>query len=94
MPENNRHTVTDMSKKIKNNNQSKMISAKDIMSRYNISYQTVNHYTDIGLLPVMVKEGNERFYAGALVDKRLKKIRSLTKEGYSLRLVRKLLVGI
>lgn len=71
-----------------------MLSAKDIMNRYNISYQTVNHYTDIGLLPVVVKEGNERFYAGALVDKRLKKIKSLTTEGYSLRLVRKLLVGI
>lgn len=83
-----------MAKKAKNNNQNKMLSAKDIMTRHNISYQTVNHYTDIGLLSVAVKQGNERFYAGALVAKRLKKIKALTKEGYSLRLVRKLLVGI
>lgn len=83
-----------MAKKTKNNNQNKMLSAKDIMHRYNISYQTVNHYTDIGLLPVLVKKGNERFYGGSLVEKRLKKIKALTKEGYSLRLVRKLLVGI
>ena len=83
-----------MAKKTKNNNQNKMLSAKDIMHKYNISYQTVNHYTDIGLLPVVVKKGNERFYGGGLIGKRIKRIRKLTKEGYSLRLVRKLLVGI
>lgn len=83
-----------MAKKAKNNNQHKMLSAKDIMNRYDISYQTVNHYTDIGLLPVVGKKGNERFYCGALVGRRLKKIKELTSEGYSLRLVRKLLVGI
>ncbi len=83
-----------MAKKTKNNSQNKMLSAKDIMQRYDISYQTVNHYTDIGLLPVLTKKGNERFYGGILVGKRLKKIKELTKEGYSLRLVRKLLVGI
>lgn len=71
-----------------------MLSAKDIMHKYRISYQTVNHYTDIGLLPVLLKKGNERFYGRNLIQKRLKKIRKLVSEGYSLRLIRKRLVGI
>ena len=71
-----------------------MISAKEITSIYNITYQTVNHYTDLDLLPVVVKKGNVRFYDRALVEKRLKEIRELAEEGYSLRLIRKRLVGI
>lgn len=71
-----------------------MISASDIMTRYNISYQTVNHYTDFGLLPVAAKKGNVRYYSKSLIEKRLKKIKDLMQEGYSLRLIRKQLVGI
>ncbi|MEM7816725.1 MAG: MerR family transcriptional regulator [Candidatus Aenigmatarchaeota archaeon] len=73
---------------------SKLISAKDIAIKYNVSYQTVNHYTDLGLLPVALKRGNVRLYDGKLVDRRLKQIRSLMQEGYSLRLIRKRLIGI
>jgi DNA-binding transcriptional MerR regulator len=78
----------------KNNKGNKMISANGIMSKFNISYQTVNHYTDFGLLPVLTKRGNVRFYDKNLVERRLKKIKNLTQEGYSLRLIRKQLVGI
>ena len=84
-----------MEKKEKNNNRNnKLLSAKDIMHKYHLSYQTVNHYTDIGLLPVLLKKGNQRFYGKNLIQKRLKKIRELVSEGYSLRLIRKRLVGI
>jgi len=38
------------------NDPDKMISAKEIVKSYNISYQTVNHYTDFGLLEVKAKE--------------------------------------
>jgi DNA-binding transcriptional MerR regulator len=79
---------------IKNNKKDKMISAKGIIQKYNITYQTVNHYTDFGLLPVSLKRGNVRFYDKSLVDKRLLQVRRLAKEGYSLRLIRKRLVGI
>jgi len=72
----------------------KMISAKDIISKYHVSYQTVNHYTDFGLLPVLAKRGNVRFYDKILVGKRLVKIKEMMQEGYSLRLIRKQLVGI
>lgn len=71
-----------------------MISAKEIVSNFGISYQTVNHYTDFGLLPVLAKKGNVRFYDRSLVGVRLKKINELVQEGYSLRLIRKRLIGI
>jgi len=79
---------------MKNNGSEKTISAKDIISRYHISYQTVNHYTDFGLLPVLVKRGNVRFYDKNLVEKRLVRIKEMMQEGYSLRLIRKRLMGI
>lgn len=72
----------------------KLISAKEISARYNITYQTVNHYTDFGLLPLVIKKGNVRFYDEELVKYRLEQIIKLAREGYSLRLIRKKLVGI
>ena len=75
-------------------NRQKIISAKEIVNKYAISYQSVNHYTDLGLLPVSFKIRNVRFYDKAVVERRLKKIRELMKEGYSLRLIRKRLIGI
>jgi len=76
------------------NNHNKMISAKDIVKTYHISYQTVNHYTDFGLLQVSAKRGNVRFYDREVVGRRLKQILTLVGEGYSLRLIRKKLIGI
>ena len=83
-----------MAKMKRNNKQNKTISAKAIISKYNISYQTVNHYTDFGLLPVLVKRGNVRLYNRGLIEKRLRKIRDLTQQGYSLSLIRKKLIGM
>ncbi len=77
-----------------NNKRNRLISAKEIISNFGITYQTVNHYTDFGLLPVLAKKGNVRFYDRALVGVRLKKIKDLVQEGYSLRLIRKRLIGI
>ncbi|MFH1339062.1 MAG: MerR family transcriptional regulator [Candidatus Omnitrophota bacterium] len=72
----------------------KSISAKDIAKRYRISYQRVNRYTNAGLLRVVFKRGNERLYNRQHAHNRLKRILSLSREGYSLRLIRKKLVGI
>ncbi|MCX5707564.1 MAG: MerR family transcriptional regulator [Candidatus Omnitrophica bacterium] len=80
--------------KNKNLKSAKLISAKEIISKYNISYQTVNHYTDFGLLPMVEKKGNIRFYDNSLVRSRLSQIIKLASEGYSLRLIRRKLVGI
>ncbi len=78
----------------KNNRHNKMLAAREIMKEYNLTYQTVNHYTDFGLLPVVLKKGNVRFYDKNIVRGRLKKIKELTEEGYSLRLIRKQIIGI
>ncbi len=76
------------------NKEGKMLSVKDIMREYNLTYQTVNHYTDFGLLPIALKKGNVRFYDKNIVDERIKKIKKLAEEGYSLSLIRKQLIGI
>jgi DNA-binding transcriptional MerR regulator len=72
----------------------KFISAKEIVRKYHLSYQRVNRYTDAGLLRVVFKKGTVRLFNRQQVHKRLKKISSLFREGYSLRLIRKRLVGI
>jgi len=72
----------------------KLISAKEIIDRFHITYQTINHYTDFGLLPLVFKKGNVRFYDSKQVKQRLNKITELASEGYSLRLIRKKLIGI
>jgi len=77
-----------------NNHLDNIISAKDIMQRYHLTYQTVNHYTDLGLLPLTFKKGNVRYYDHALVQQRLMMITKLSREGYSLRLIRKTLRGV
>jgi DNA-binding transcriptional MerR regulator len=80
--------------KYKNPKSAKLISAKEITLKYNISYQTVNHYTDFGLLPLVIKKGNIRFYDSSQVRSRLARITKLASEGYSLRLIRRKLTGI
>jgi DNA-binding transcriptional MerR regulator len=71
-----------------------LISAKDIIAKYHLTYQTINYYTDFGLLSMVCKKGNVRYYDGAQVGHRLAKIIKLSREGYSLRLIRRKLLGI
>ncbi|MBL7069663.1 MAG: MerR family transcriptional regulator [Candidatus Omnitrophica bacterium] len=71
-----------------------LISAKAIIEKHKISYQTINHYTNFGLLDVVTKSGNVRMYDDAQVKERLAKIAELVSEGYSLRLIRKKLIGV
>jgi DNA-binding transcriptional MerR regulator len=66
-----------------------LITAKEIMKEFDVSYQIVNHYTNFGLLPVLIKKANIRYYDKNTVKGRLKKIRELTQQGYSLSLIRK-----
>jgi len=72
----------------------KLISAKEIISKFNISLQRVNHYTNIGLLSVVTRKGNVRMYDETEVKERIAKISELRNEGYSLRLIHKKLNGI
>lgn len=71
-----------------------LISAKEIAGKYRVTYQTINHYTNLGLLPLVCKKGNVRFYDRAQIGRRLNTIGKLASEGYSLRLIRKKLLGV
>ena len=79
-----------MNKKAKAN----LISAGEIVKKYGVTYQAVNHYTNLGLLEVVARNGNARMYAKAKVKERLAKISRLVNEGYALRLIRKTLIGV
>lgn len=65
------------------------ITAKDIAKRYKVAYPTINHYTNLGFLSIVKREGNKRLYHGVVVKRRLELISKLVNEGYPLRLIRK-----
>jgi len=79
-----------MKKKVKNK---KLISAEEISKKFKISYQTVNHYTNLNLLNVEKKYGNKRQYLEEKVKKRLQEIEKMKSKGYPLRLIGQILNG-
>ena len=70
-----------------------IISAVEVVKRFNISYQTLNHYTNFGLLNAIRKRGsgNRRFYKPAEVEHNLNKIDELKGKGYPLKIIAKML---
>ena len=73
--------------------ENKYITVKEISGKYGLSYQVVNRYSDAGLLTVAFKKGNVRYYERRDVIKRMSLISKMTREGYSLMLIRKQLTG-
>lgn len=69
----------------------KLISSPEIVTKYKISYQTLNYYTNLGLLHAVKKRGNKRYYDEGEIKHNLTKIESLKNEGYTLRLIRSVL---
>ena len=69
----------------------KLISAKEIAREYDLTYQTVNHYTNFGLLIVVTKKGNVRLYDEEQVQQRLARTSELISRGFPLRLIRQAL---
>lgn len=69
----------------------RLVSAKEISSRFHIPYSTINHYTNLGFLSVVKRRGNARFYREKEVRVRLDKISRWKDEGYPLRLISKML---
>jgi DNA-binding transcriptional MerR regulator len=69
------------------NSKEKTISPSGITKKYNISYQTVNYYTNLGLLTVKKRKGNSRLYDQKEVGIRLSRIAALKDKGYPLRLI-------
>ncbi|MEA3328716.1 MAG: MerR family transcriptional regulator [Candidatus Omnitrophota bacterium] len=68
-----------------------MISSQKVIKKHNISYQTLNYYTNLGLLTVRKRKGNGRLYNEQEVDRNLKRISQLKDQGYPLRLICKML---
>ena len=64
-----------------------LISPNEISKIHNISYQTVNYYTNLGLLMVKKRNANNRLYNSRQVSSCLKKVGELKSRGYSLRLI-------
>ena len=69
------------------------ITAKDISKKFKVAYPTINHYTNLGFLSIVKREGNKRLYSGKEVKRRLETISKMVNEGYPLRLIRRKLVG-
>jgi DNA-binding transcriptional MerR regulator len=68
------------------------ITAKDISKKFKVAYPTINHYTNLGFLSIVKREGNKRLYSGREVKQRLVMISKMVNEGYPLRLIRKKLI--
>jgi DNA-binding transcriptional MerR regulator len=68
-----------------------LVSTSEIVAKYKISYQTLNYYTNLGLLHAENKVGNKRFYNEQRLRQDLYKIQQLKNEGYTLNLIRKML---
>ncbi|MEI8349282.1 MAG: MerR family transcriptional regulator [Candidatus Omnitrophota bacterium] len=62
--------------------------SKDIIAKYNISYPTLTHYTNLGFFTVVEKRGNKRLYDEEEIKERLPQVQQWIKEGYPLRLIR------
>ncbi|MDO8661664.1 MAG: MerR family transcriptional regulator [Candidatus Omnitrophota bacterium] len=69
-----------------------LISPIEISKKYNLSYQTINYYTNLGLLKVRRREGNNRLYSIREVRSGLARISKLKSQGYSLHLIRGILL--
>ena len=69
----------------------KLISAKEIAAQVHVSYAAINHYTDMGLLDVVAKQNRVRMYDSAVALERLMLISKLINDGYTLRVIAKIL---
>ena len=67
--------------------ENKIISAMEIVRMYKLSYQTINYYTNLGLLKVHESRGNKRLYKKKEVEERLGEISRLKSKGYPLRVI-------
>ena len=69
--------------------QNNLITIKEIAEKFNITPYTINHYTNLGLLKVVMKNKNKRLYDANEVTHRLRTIANLMSEGYPLQLIAK-----
>lgn len=68
-----------------------LIDIRDIAEKFQLTSYTVNYYTNIGLLRVVVKQKNRRLYDRHETAERMEKIFNFSKNGYPLLLIKKLI---
>lgn len=68
-------------------NTNSYLTSRQIAKRYELSYQTINYYTTLGLLHAVKRQGNQRLYDEQDVRRQLQEISRLKDEGYPLRLI-------
>lgn len=68
-----------------------LINTRDIVEKFQLTPYTVNYYTNIGLLRVVVKQKNRRLYDRRETAERMERISNFSKNGYPLLLIRKLI---
>lgn len=78
-----------MIKLLKNNS---LISTKEAVERFSISYQTLNYYTNLGFFNVVERHGNKRMYDAKEIEEKIRGITDLKNQGYPLRLIIKKLI--
>lgn len=64
-----------------------LISSRELTERHNISYQTLNFYTTLGLFEIEKRVGNRRFFDEETIRTRLERIFDLKDEGFPLRMI-------
>ncbi|MCF7870920.1 MAG: helix-turn-helix domain-containing protein [Candidatus Omnitrophica bacterium] len=72
-------------------NKKKYLSSMDIVRKFKVPYSTLTHYTNLGLLKVVEKEGNKRLYRADKISEKLAGIKKLSLQGYPLKLIKKIL---
>jgi DNA-binding transcriptional MerR regulator len=64
-----------------------LISSRELTEKLNVSYQTINFYTNLGLFEIQKRVGNKRFYDEDQTRARIQRILALKEEGYPLRVI-------
>jgi len=67
------------------------VTLKEISNAIDISYQTLNYYSALGLLRPKKRAGNTRLYLLSEIEDRLAKIAKLKDKGYPLKVISDLL---
>ncbi|MBN1353257.1 MAG: MerR family transcriptional regulator [Candidatus Omnitrophica bacterium] len=64
-----------------------LLSPKEVLKKYSLSYQTLNFYTTLGLFTVVERRGNKRLYDENEIRDRIGQIQTLKNQGYPLKLI-------
>ncbi len=67
------------------------VTLQEISKAIDVSYQTLNYYSTLGLLKPKKRSGNKRLYLLSEIEERLGKVSKLKNKGYPLKVISDLL---